>query len=92
MQPREIKFRPVTYRIEQVTNNISYMHQKKYERGPMNDNMSRMRDTQKTEPEQNNSYKNNPKNMNSEDNLENARTVLDNDGNDRTEVNMSEIR
>ncbi|XP_046835258.1 ALK tyrosine kinase receptor isoform X2 [Vespa crabro] len=85
MQPRDIEFRPVTYRIEQVTNNMSYMHQKKYESGPTNDNISRMRDIQRIEPEQNNSYKDNPKNLNNEDNLENARTVLDNDGNDRTE-------
>ncbi|XP_035737787.1 ALK tyrosine kinase receptor-like isoform X3 [Vespa mandarinia] len=85
MQPRDIEFRPVTYRIEQVTNNMSYMHQKKYESGSTNDNISRMRDIQRIEPEQNNSYKDNPKNLNNEDNLENARTVLDNDGNDRTE-------
>lgn len=92
MQPRDIEFRPVTYRIEQVTNNMSYMHQKKYESGPTNDNISRRRDIQRIEPEQSNSYNDNAKNLNNEDNLENARTVLDNDGNDRTEVNMSEIR
>ncbi|XP_014612844.1 PREDICTED: ALK tyrosine kinase receptor [Polistes canadensis] len=89
MQPRDMDFRSVTYRIEPASNNMSYTYKKKYESGTTNDNLIRTRDIQ--QPGQSNSYKDNTKNINNEDNsLGNARAILDNDVNTRTEDERNE--
>ncbi|KAI4473429.1 hypothetical protein M0802_016117 [Mischocyttarus mexicanus] len=90
MQPRDMEFRSVTYRIESATKKLAYGHRKKFDIGSTKDSTSRtIRDIQ--QPGQSNSYKDNLKNINKEDNLGNVCTVLDNDRNDRIEDERNKI-